>query len=115
MPIEYQGDVMGDLNARRGRVQGAETAGDGEQTVSALVPTRRSCDTRSICGRSPWSRSRKASHDHYDVCVAPRRQGQAQTRNKTDGCAECGFSYEVPRKDDAPNALRAFGKRYRIR
>jgi elongation factor G len=68
VPIDYQGDVMGDLNARRGRVQGAETAGDGEQTVSALVPTseimRYAIDLRSLTG----GRGRfKATHDHYDI------------------------------------------------
>ena len=68
VPIEYQGDVMGDLNARRGRVQGTETAGDGEQTVSALVPTseimRYAIDLRSLTG----GRGRfKATHDHYDM------------------------------------------------
>jgi elongation factor G len=68
VPIEYQGDVMGDLNARRGRVQGAETAGDGEQTVSALVPTseimRYAIDLRSLTGgRGRFS----ATHDHYDI------------------------------------------------
>ena len=68
MPIEYQGDVMGDLNARRGRVQGTETAGGGEQTVSALVPTseimRYAIDLRSLTG----GRGRfQAMHDHYDV------------------------------------------------
>ena len=36
VPAAYQGDVMGDLNARRGRVQGTETVGDGEQEVTGL-------------------------------------------------------------------------------
>ena len=31
VPAEYQGDVMGDLNARRGRVQGTDAVGGGEQ------------------------------------------------------------------------------------
>ena len=68
VPIEYQGDVMGDLNARRGRVQGSETAGDGEQSVSALVPTseimRYAIELRSLTG----GRGRfTATHDHYDI------------------------------------------------
>ena len=51
-----------------GRVQGSETAGDGEQTVSALVPTseiiRYAIDLRSLTG----GRGRfQATHDHYDV------------------------------------------------
>src|SRR5207302_10573732 len=39
VPLAYQGDVMGDLNSRRGRVQGTESAGVDEQTTTALVPT----------------------------------------------------------------------------
>ena len=68
VPMEYQGDVMGDLNSRRGRVQGSEPAGDGEQTISATVPTsevmRYAIDLRSLTGgRGRFS----AQHDHYDV------------------------------------------------
>jgi elongation factor G len=68
VPIAYQGDVMGDLNARRGRVQGTEDAGDGEQTITALVPTsevqRYSIDLRSMTG----GRGRfTVQHDHYDT------------------------------------------------
>ncbi len=68
VPASYQGDIMGDLNSRRGRVQGSEPAGDGEQIVTALVPTseimRYAIELRSITG----GRGRfTASHDHYDV------------------------------------------------
>jgi elongation factor G len=68
VPADHLGDVMGDLNARRGRVQGSESAGDGEQTVTALVPTseilRYAVELRSLTG----GRGRfAANHDHYDV------------------------------------------------
>jgi elongation factor G len=36
-PEEYLGDVMGNLNARRGRVESLEPLG-GSQTVTARVP-----------------------------------------------------------------------------
>jgi elongation factor G len=36
-PAEYIGDIMGDLNARRGRVEGVDADGDA-QTVKARVP-----------------------------------------------------------------------------
>jgi elongation factor G len=67
VPTQYQGDVMGDLNSRRGRVQGTEAVGNGEQTITALVPTseilRYAIDLRSITG----GRGRfTATHDHYD-------------------------------------------------
>jgi len=36
-PAEYIGDIMGDLNSRRGRVEGVDADGD-TQTVKARVP-----------------------------------------------------------------------------
>ena len=36
-PAEYIGDIMGDLNSRRGRVEGVDTDGDSQQ-VKARVP-----------------------------------------------------------------------------
>jgi elongation factor G len=71
VPIAYQGDVMGDLNSRRGRVQGTEVAGEGEQTITAQVPTseilRYAIDLRSLTGGRGRFRVR---HDHYDVLPA---------------------------------------------
>ncbi|MHB1786286.1 MAG: elongation factor G [Acidimicrobiales bacterium] len=85
VPAGYQGDVIGDLNSRRGRVQGTEAAKDGEQVIVALVPTaevmRYAIDLRSLTG----GRGRFIlSHDHYDVAppqVAQKvsRRGVAQT------------------------------------
>ncbi|HEX2041039.1 MAG TPA: elongation factor G [Acidimicrobiales bacterium] len=71
VPSQYQGDIMGDLNSRRGRVQGTEAVGDGEQKITALVPTseilRYAIDLRSITGgRGRFS----ARHDHYDLLPA---------------------------------------------
>ncbi|MGH9071431.1 MAG: elongation factor G [Acidimicrobiales bacterium] len=71
VPAAYQGDVLGDLNSRRGRVQGTEIAADGSQIVIALVPTseigRYAIDLRSLTGgRGTFS----VSHDHYDVLPA---------------------------------------------
>ncbi|HWE56298.1 MAG TPA: elongation factor G [Acidimicrobiales bacterium] len=68
VPAAYQGDVMGDLNSRRGRVQGTETEADGECVITALVPTaeilRYAIDLRSMTG----GRGRfTAAHDHYDT------------------------------------------------
>ena len=36
-PVEYAGDLMGDMNTRRGRIQGMDTKG-GTQIIRALVP-----------------------------------------------------------------------------
>ncbi|MEG1682941.1 MAG: elongation factor G [Oscillospiraceae bacterium] len=38
VPDAYTGDVMGDLNKRRGRVLGTNPAGEGEQEIVAEVP-----------------------------------------------------------------------------
>lgn len=68
VPTELQGDVMGDLNSRRARVQGTEPGDDGEQVIVALVPTaeiqRYAIDLRS---RTSGRGSFRATHDHYDV------------------------------------------------
>jgi len=67
VPAELQGDVLGDLNARRGRIVGTEVGPDGLQEVSAMVPTaelaRYAVDLRALTG----GRGRfRAEHDHYD-------------------------------------------------
>ncbi len=71
VPSELQGDVMGDLNSRRARVQGSEMADSGWQTIIATVPTaeirRYATDLRSMTsGRGRFS----ARHDHYDILPA---------------------------------------------
>ena len=69
VPIASQGDVMGDLNSRRGRVQTTEAGEDGSRvTVIAMVPTaelqRYAIDLRSITGgRGSFT----IEHDHYDI------------------------------------------------
>jgi elongation factor G len=37
-PEEFLGNVIGDLNSKRGKVQGVDTAPNGDQKVAALVP-----------------------------------------------------------------------------
>ncbi|MCX7621308.1 MAG: elongation factor G, partial [Acidimicrobiales bacterium] len=71
VPSDLQGDVMGDLNSRRARVQGSELTGPGWQTIVATVPTseirRYATDLRSITsGRGRFT----ARHDHYDILPA---------------------------------------------
>ena len=38
VPDSYMGDVIGDLNKRRGRVMGMNPTGDGDQIIEAEVP-----------------------------------------------------------------------------
>ncbi|HUP84956.1 MAG TPA: elongation factor G [Acidimicrobiales bacterium] len=68
VPATHQGDVMGDLNSRRGRVQGTEAGNQGDSVIIAMVPTselgRYAVDLRSLTG----GRGRfTLRHDHYDV------------------------------------------------
>jgi len=67
VPSDLQGDVLGDLNSRRGRIVGTEVTDEGFQEVTALVPTaelaRYAIDLRAISG----GRARfRTEHDHYD-------------------------------------------------
>jgi len=71
VPTELQGDVMGDLHARRARVQGTEVGEPGEQVILAEAPTAElrtyAIDLRSRTG----GRGRfVARPDHYDVLPA---------------------------------------------
>jgi elongation factor G len=65
-PDECMGDVIGDLNHRRGRVEGMEASGKG-QVIKSLVPMsetlKYSSDLRSITGgRGSFS----LEFSHYD-------------------------------------------------
>ncbi|MDA8080714.1 MAG: elongation factor G, partial [Actinomycetota bacterium] len=71
VPSSMQGDVLGDLNSRRGRVLGTEPISNDLQKILALVPTaeiqRYAIDLRAITG----ARGRfTAEHDHYDTLPA---------------------------------------------
>jgi elongation factor G len=54
VPEAYTGDIMGDLNSKRAKIQGMESASAGKQRVKALVPqaevARYSIDLRSMTG-----------------------------------------------------------------
>ncbi|MEX0664192.1 MAG: elongation factor G [Acidimicrobiia bacterium] len=70
-PEAYQGDLMGDLNSKRGRIQGSSAIGGGEMEVVALVPTsevlRYAIDLRSLTqGRGRFA----MKHSHYDPVPA---------------------------------------------
>ncbi len=66
-PEQSQGDLMGDLNSKRGRIQGSGAVGHGEMEIVAQVPTsevlRYAIDLRSItAGRGRF----EITHSHYD-------------------------------------------------
>ena len=60
--------MLGDLNARRGRVNGTSVLGNGHHEIVALVPAaeiqRYAVELRSMTGgRGTFS----AQHDHYEL------------------------------------------------
>jgi elongation factor G len=54
VPESFTGDIMGDLNAKRGKIQGMEQIGGGKQRINALVPqgevARYVIDLKSMTG-----------------------------------------------------------------
>ncbi len=68
IPAESQGDVMGDLHARRARIVGTDQADGGFQIVIAFAPTaeltRYAIDLRALTGgRGSFT----VEYDHYDA------------------------------------------------
>ncbi len=85
VPEEYMGDVIGDINTKRGRVLGMEPIGGGRQTIRAQAPQsevlRYSIDLRSIArGRGKFT----SKFSHYEEMpahaaqqvIAEAREGQ---------------------------------------
>ncbi len=65
-PQEYSGDIMGDLNSRRGRVQGMEASGK-QQVVKAQVPMAEMLDYQSKLNSITAARgSYHMQFSHYD-------------------------------------------------
>jgi len=65
-PVEYAGDLMGDMNGRRGRISGMDTKG-GTQIIKAQVPMSEMLNygndlTSMTQGRASFS----MEFDHYD-------------------------------------------------
>jgi len=54
VPESFTGDIMGDLNAKRGKIQGMDQIGGGKQVINAMVPqgevARYVIDLRSMTG-----------------------------------------------------------------
>ena len=89
-PDEFLGDIMGDLNSRRGRVQGMEP-GDGQTVVKAQVPLAEmltySQTLRSITGgRGDFH----MEYSHYDEVPRPiqekivKESGAVATQEEED-------------------------------
>jgi elongation factor G len=82
VPDEYMGDIIGDLNSRRGRVLGAEPKGVGQQTIKANVPLsemlRYAPDLRSMTqGRGDFEME-LAHYDEVPAHIADKIIKEAQ-------------------------------------
>jgi elongation factor G len=65
-PDEYMGDVIGDLNSRRGQIQGSETRGNA-QVVTAMVPLANMFGyVSNLRGMSQGRAQFTMQYDHYE-------------------------------------------------
>ncbi len=82
VPEEHMGDILGDLNTRRARVQGMATE-KGHSVVTATVPLvemlRYTTQLRSMTGGRGYF---EMEHDHYDVVPAHLTQEIVNARLK---------------------------------
>ncbi len=70
IPLEYSGDIMGDLNSRRGRVQGMDARGKN-QVIKAAVPFSEMLDYQSKLNSITAARGEYHMHfSHYDPVPA---------------------------------------------
>ena len=67
VPVDVQGDVLGDISSRRGRIVSSVTDGDGEQVITAEVPTpeigRYAMDLRAMTASRGRFSVRQIGHD----------------------------------------------------
>src|SRR5205814_2539307 len=73
-PVEFAGDLMGDMNGRRGRISGMDTKG-GTQIIKASVPMSEMLNyqndlTSMTQGRATFS----MEFDHYDFVPGPQAE-----------------------------------------
>jgi len=82
VPESYTGDIMGDLNSKRAKIQGMESAGAGKQRVKALVPqaevARYAIDLRSMTGGRGAFTMRFSHYEEVPTHLAERIIAEAQ-------------------------------------
>jgi elongation factor G len=81
VPLRYQGEALGDINSRRGRVLSSETASVDEQVIVALVPlselTHYAVELRALSGGEGRFTS---EFDHYAEVPAHLASSLPSTR-----------------------------------
>jgi elongation factor G len=73
-PVEYAGDLMGDMNSRRGRISGMETKG-ATQIVRAIVPMAEMLSYQNdLISMTQGRASYHMEFDHYDYVPAAQAE-----------------------------------------
>jgi elongation factor G len=79
VPTDVQGEVLGDLSSRRGRVQGTALGDAGETVIDAIVPAaelnRYATDLRALTGGSGRFRTEPVGHDLLPSHLVPEPVG----------------------------------------
>ena len=82
VPDDYTGDIMGDLNSKRAKIGGMESAGPGKQRIKALVPqaevARYAIDLRSMTGGRGAFTMRFSHYEEVPSHVADKVIAEAQ-------------------------------------
>ncbi len=88
IPDEYLGDIMGDMNKRRGRISGINPDDDG-QVVSAEVPTsemaKYATDLKSMTQGRGWYTIQFARYEQAPQIISDKVIADAKTRLEADG------------------------------
>jgi elongation factor G len=73
-PVEFAGDLMGDLNGRRGRISGMDTKG-GTQIIRAQVPMAEMLNYQNdLISMTQGRATFHMEFDHYDYVPQPQAE-----------------------------------------
>jgi elongation factor G len=73
-PVEYAGDLMGDMNGRRGRISGMDTKG-GTQIIKAQVPMSEMLNYQNdLISMTQGRATFHMEFDHYDFVPGPQAE-----------------------------------------
>ena len=73
-PVEYAGDLMGDMNGRRGRISGMDTKG-GTQIIKAHVPMSEMLNYQNdLISMTQGRATFHMDFDHYDFVPGPQAE-----------------------------------------
>ncbi len=86
VPEDQMGDIIGDLNSKRARIQGMEPGGDGTSVVRAQVPMaemlRYASDLRSITGGRGTFEIEFSHYDEVPAHIAERVIAEAKKQKE---------------------------------